>query len=187
VVGSPGLLASPLAPRQPAPTLTAQALRSTLADPLLQSAQITDIIPVWVFLLGGLVLVGITLPQIGWVAGLIVIGEREVGIITKKFAVKSLPAGRLIALHGEAGLQADTLPPGWHFGYFPWQYRVKKEGVTVIPQGEIGLVVANDGNTIPSDRILGKITPCDDFQNARAFLTQGGENGGHLSDQSGPV
>lgn len=181
VVGSPGLLASPLAPRQPAPTLTAQALRSTLADPLLQSAQINDIIPVWVFLLGGLVLVGITLPQIGWVAGLIVIGEREVGIITKKFAVKSLPAGRLIALHGEAGLQADTLPPGWHFGYFPWQYRVKKEGVTVIPQGEIGLVVANDGNTIPSDRILGKITPCDDFQNARAFLTQGGEKGRQLA------
>jgi hypothetical protein len=47
--------------------------------------------------------------------GLVVIGEREVGIVVKKFTIgrKGLPAGSLIALNGEAGLQADTLAPGW--------------------------------------------------------------------------
>jgi uncharacterized membrane protein YqiK len=138
-------------------------------------------IPVWIYLLGVIVATGVFLPQIGWIAGLIVISEREVGIITKKFSSKNLPPGRLIALNGEAGLQADTLPPGWHFGYFPWQYKVQKEAVVVIPQGEIGLVIANDGQTIPPDRILGKVIKCQDFQNARAFLTNGGEKGRQLA------
>ncbi len=134
----------------------------------------------WVYPFGTILVVLILLPQIGWIAGLIVIGEREVGIITKKFAGKSLPAGKLIALNGEAGLQADTLAPGWHFGYFPWQYSVRKAPLVVIPQGEIGLFVANDGKTIPSERILGKIVESDDFQNARKFLSNGGERGRQL-------
>jgi uncharacterized membrane protein YqiK len=111
--------------------------------------------------------------------GLVVIGEREVGIVVKKFTIsrKGLPAGSLIALNGEAGLQADTLAPGWHWGHWPWQYSVKKEPVVVVPQGEIALIVAADGASIPPERILGKIVDCDNFQDARKFLTQGGEKG----------
>lgn len=114
--------------------------------------------------------------------GLVVIGEKEVGIVVKKFALsgKGLPAGRLIALKKEAGYQADTLPPGWHWGYWPWQYAVKKESVTVVPQGEIALIVAADGSSIPPERILGKIVECDNFQDARKFLTNGGEKGRQL-------
>lgn len=138
-------------------------------------------LPIWIYAIGGVVIIFIFLPKIGWILGLIVIGEREVGIVTKKFAAKSLPAGKLIALNGEAGLQADTLPPGWHFGYFPWQYSIRKEPVIVIPQDEIGLIVANDGATIPPNRILGKVIECEDFQNARRFLTHGGEKGRQLA------
>jgi uncharacterized membrane protein YqiK len=111
--------------------------------------------------------------------GLVVIGEREVGVVVKKFTAsgRGLPAGRLIALNGEAGLQADTLAPGWHWGYWPWQYSVKKESVVVVPQGEIALIVAADGESNPPERILGKIIACENFQDARNFLTQGGEKG----------
>jgi uncharacterized membrane protein YqiK len=114
--------------------------------------------------------------------GLVRIGEREVGIVVKKFTMsgKGLSPDRLIALNGEAGLQADTLAPGWHWGYWPWQYGVRKEPLVVIPQGEIALIVAADGASIPSERILGKIVDCDNFQNARKFLTQGGEKGRQL-------
>jgi hypothetical protein len=135
----------------------------------------------WLYPVGGIVLILFFLPQTGWIAGLIVIGEREVGIITKKFSGKKLPSGRLIALNGEAGLQADTLPPGWHFGYFPWQYSVQKVPVVVIPQDEIGLIVANDGATIPPERILGKVVECSNYQDARQFLTKGGEKGRQLA------
>jgi uncharacterized membrane protein YqiK len=111
--------------------------------------------------------------------GLVVIGEREVGVVVKKFTLsgKGLPPGRLIALNGEAGLQADTLAPGWHWGYWPWQYAVKKEPVVVVPQGQIALIVAADGASNPPERILGKIVDCDNFQDARKFLTKGGEKG----------
>jgi uncharacterized membrane protein YqiK len=111
--------------------------------------------------------------------GLVVISEREVGVVVKKFALsgRGLPAGRLIALNGEAGLQADTLAPGWHWGYWPWQYSVRKESVVVVPQGEIALIVAADGASNPPERILGKIVDCDNFQDARKFLTHGGEKG----------
>jgi uncharacterized membrane protein YqiK len=155
--------------------------QANLAPLAVQQAGLLPDLPGWLWLIGGTLVLAISIPRIGWIAGLIVIGEREVGVVTKKFAAKSLPAGRLLALNGEAGLQADTLPPGWHFGYFPWQYSIKKDGLVIIPQGEIGLIVANDGNTIPPERILGKTIACDDFQNARVFLSQGGEKGRQLS------
>ena len=138
-------------------------------------------IPIWIYPVGAMFLVFIFLPKIGWTLGLIAIGEREVGIVTKKFSRKNLPSSRLIALDGEGGLQADTLSPGWHFGYFPWQYSIRKEPVVVVPQDEIGLIIANDGATIPPDRILGKVIDCDNFQNARKFLTDGGEKGRQLA------
>ena len=112
--------------------------------------------------------------------GIVVIGELEVGVVAKKFARTSLGPGRLIALEGEAGLQADTLAPGWHFFLWPWQYAVTKEPVTVVPQGEIGLVVANAGAVIPASHILGRVVDCDDYQDGRAFLTKGGEKGRQL-------
>ena len=100
----------------------------------------------------------VTLVVLAWLSplllGAVFIRERQVGIVVKKFGARSLPPGHLIALIGEAGYQADTLPPGLHFGYFRWQYRVNKVPVTVVPQGEIAVVVAADGAPIPSERIL---------------------------------
>jgi uncharacterized membrane protein YqiK len=114
------------------------------------------------------------------VLGAILIRERQVGIVVKKFGTRSLPPGRFIALGGESGYQADTLAPGLHFGYFRWQYRILKVPVTVVPQGEIALVVAADGDAIPAERILGKVVECDNYQDARKFLANGGEKGRQL-------
>ncbi|MCP4289670.1 MAG: flotillin family protein, partial [Gammaproteobacteria bacterium] len=114
------------------------------------------------------------------IIGLVVIGEREVGIVVRKFGA-SLPPGKLVALNNEAGLQADTLAPGWHFGYWAWQYRVRRIPMVVVPQGQVGLIVAADGSSIPPERILGKIVACDNFQDARKFLENGGEKGRQLS------
>jgi uncharacterized membrane protein YqiK len=114
------------------------------------------------------------------VLGAVFIRERQVGVVVKKLGMRSLPPGHLIALAGEAGYQADTLPPGLHFGYFRWQYRILKMPVTVVPQGEIALVVAADGAAIPSERILGRVVESDNFQDARKFLVNGGEKGRQL-------
>jgi uncharacterized membrane protein YqiK len=114
------------------------------------------------------------------VLGAVLIQERQVGIVVKRFGTRGLPPGRFVALGGEAGYQADTLAPGLHFGYWRWQYRIIKVPVTVVPQGEIALVLAADGASIPPERILGKIVECDNFQDARKFLLDGGEKGRQL-------
>jgi hypothetical protein len=55
--------------------------------------------------------------------GIVILPQDSVGVINKKFVLfgphRSLPDGSIIALHGEAGIQADTLAPGIHFGYWP--------------------------------------------------------------------
>lgn len=111
--------------------------------------------------------------------GLWVIGERESGLIIKRFG-RPLPDGRIIALNGEAGYQARLLPPGWHLGLWRWQYKVVRVPNLVVPPGQIALVVAADGAPIPSERILGREVSCDDFQDAEAFLRSGGERGRQL-------
>ena len=134
--------------------------------------------PVEIALVVGLVLFLLAFGPL--VLGAVLIHERQVGVVVKKFAMRSLAPGHLLALDGEAGYQADTLAPGLHFGYWRWQYRILKMPVTVVPQGEIALVVAADGAAIPSERILGQVVACDTFQEARKFLTNGGEKGRQL-------
>jgi uncharacterized membrane protein YqiK len=112
--------------------------------------------------------------------GLVLIRENQVGLLIKKFGSTSLLAGDLIALNGESGFQAETLAPGLHYGYWVWQFRIIKANVIVIPPGEIGLVVAEAGASIPSERILGRIVDCDNYQDARKFLLNGGEKGRQL-------
>jgi len=112
--------------------------------------------------------------------GTVLIQERQVGIVVKRFGSRVLEPGCLIALAGEAGYQADTLAPGLHFGYWRWQYRIIKVPVTVVPQGEIALVIAAAGAAIPAERILGKVIDCNNFQDARKFLVNGGEKGRQL-------
>ena len=114
------------------------------------------------------------------VLGAVLIQERQVGIVVKRFGTRALPPGRFVALGGEAGYQADTLAPGLHFGYWRWQFRIIKVSVTVVPQGEIALVLAADGAPILPERILGKVVDCDNFQDARKFLLNGGEKGRQL-------
>lgn len=158
-------------------TPTNQTLLANVQPQSIQTTQMSMAGLVPIIVLGGLV---IFVPL--FFGGLVVISEREVGIVVKKFnhSGRGLPPGRLIALDGEAGYQADTLAPGWHWGYWPLQYSVKKESVTIVPQGEIALLVAADGASIPPERILGQVVSCDNFQDARKFLKAGGEKGRQL-------
>jgi uncharacterized membrane protein YqiK len=165
-------------PSQPEFSTTLNRSNLISPTPIIAQVPLGNLPGILTFIFIGGVIVCIPL----FFGGLATIGEGEVGIVVKKFTLsgKGLPPNRLVALNGEAGIQADTLAPGWHWGYFPWQYQVRKERVVVIPQSEIALIVAADGASIPSERILSKIVDCDNFQDARKFLTQGGEKGRQL-------
>jgi uncharacterized membrane protein YqiK len=114
-----------------------------------------------------------------------VIPEDSIGIVNRKFVLvgehRTLPDGAILALHGEAGFQADTLAPGLHFGYWPWQYEVQIRKFVTVPQGQIGIVEARDGRPLPSGRVLARHVDCGSFQDARAFLSKGGERGPQIS------
>jgi uncharacterized membrane protein YqiK len=112
--------------------------------------------------------------------GVIIVPEDRIGLVTKKFVLvgrQSLPEGRIIATNGEAGFQAQTLAPGVYFGKWFWQYVIKFEPFTVIPTGKIGLVLARDGAELETGAILARKVPCDSFQDAEAFLRNGGRKG----------
>lgn len=113
--------------------------------------------------------------------GMVIVPEDKIGLVTKKFVLfgadKSLPDGRIIATKGEAGYQAKTLAPGLYWGMWIWQYSIDMTGFTLIPEGKIGLVLSKDGKEIPTGRILARRVDSDNFQDATAFLDNGGQKG----------
>lgn len=113
--------------------------------------------------------------------GMIIVPQNRIGLVTKKFKVvganRSLPDGRIIATKGEAGFQGKTLAPGLYWNMWPWQYSVDMQPFTVIPEGKIGVVLSNDGAELPSGNILARKVDSDNFQDAAAFLDNGGQKG----------
>ena len=117
--------------------------------------------------------------------GMVIVPENRIGLVTKKFVLfgkhKELPDGRIIATQGEAGYQARTLAPGLYWMMWPWQYGVQFQPFTIIPEGKIGLVLANDGTELPTGNILGRKVNSDNFQDANGFLANGGQKGRQTS------
>ena len=116
--------------------------------------------------------------------GLVIVPEDRIGLVTKKFVLfgkQELPEGRIIASNGEAGFQAQTLAPGVYFWKWIWQYAIRFEPFTVVPTAKIGLILAKDGSELETGRILGRKVNCDSFQDAVAFLKNGGRKGRQTS------
>lgn len=113
--------------------------------------------------------------------GMVIVPEDRIGLVTKRFVLvgkyRELPGGRIIATNGEAGFQAKTLAPGLYFSKWVWQYDITMQAFTVIPEGKIGLVMAKDGEEIPTGNILGQRVECDNFQDAEKFLINKGQRG----------
>jgi uncharacterized membrane protein YqiK len=130
--------------------------------------------------LGGTLLGSVGLGVLVLMFGLVVIREDESGLLVRRYG-KPLPPGRIVGLEGEAGYQARMLAPGWHFPIWSWKFRVVKVPVVDVSPGEIGLVVSADGEAVPSERLLAHEVECDQFQDAEAFLNNGGERGRQLA------
>ncbi|MEQ1564962.1 MAG: SPFH domain-containing protein [Myxococcota bacterium] len=115
----------------------------------------------------------------GWlVVGIRYIPHQRVGVVERYWSTRgSLADGRIVALNGEAGFQADVVRGGLHFGYSPLQYRIHLQPLVTVPQGELGYVYARDGEPLGPTVTLGRVAPSNDFQDARAFLSGGGQRG----------
>ena len=148
---------------------------SSAADPFVKYG--------WILLLILIVLLHKAILRIFF--GTVIVSKDEIGVVNKKWVLfgknRTLPDGAIVALNGEAGLQADTLAPGIHFGLWAWQLAVSKVPFTTIDKGHIGIVEARDGHPLSGGRVLARTVESNSFQDARGFLARGGERGPQIS------
>jgi len=107
---------------------------------------------------------------------LVYIPNNRIGIKEKLISGKGSVKSGLIALAGEAGFEPDVLRGGWHL-LKPFQYRIHKMSLVTIPQGEIGYIFARDGQSLLPGQALASNVTASNFQDAAAFLRDGGQKG----------
>jgi hypothetical protein len=106
-----------------------------------------------------------------------IIGPTEVGLVTKRFALRKLPDDNPVALRGEAGYQADLLMPGWHVKLWIL-YAVEKHPWVQVRAGEIGVVVAQVGRALPvGAKSAESVSELNLIADLRAWLQAGGQKG----------
>jgi len=106
-----------------------------------------------------------------------VIGPTQVGLVRKRFSWRRLEGGSPVALNGAAGYQADLLTAGLRFKLWPW-YTVTRHPLVQIPAGQIGVVIAQVGKSLPIGAKSAIYRPeFGSFQDIRAFMSSGGEKG----------
>lgn len=109
-------------------------------------------------------------------SSVVMIGPREVGIVTKNYFGGKLTQGRILATGGEVGVQAQVLTPGLHLWYWPFIYSVKGEPLTEVPSGKIALLEASDGLPLPDGQLFAPEWPKEKIRemlDAVYFLTDG--------------
>ncbi len=124
---------------------------------------------------------------------MMIISEGEVGLV-EAIDGQAVPPGRIYAKalgkhnlfqdgeafltsESEKGPQIEILPPGT-YRINPYLFHIEKQASIQIAENEVGIVVANDGDTITSGQILGKqIQQHNHYQNGAAFLENGGQKG----------
>ncbi len=107
----------------------------------------------------------------------IVIGPAQVGLVVKRFSHRHNTTDTPIAFDDEAGYQSALLMPGVRFKLWP-RYTVAKHPWVQVPAGEIGVVISQIGERLPTGAKSAVYRPeFGNFTNLRAFLESGGQKG----------
>ncbi len=111
----------------------------------------------------------------------IYVNANGVGHLKRIYAFQELPQGRIVALSGEKGPQADILGPGFHFiPFVRVLYDYEEYPVVTVPEGYYGQVRALDGAPMPAGMYIAPAIPDKDvgkMLNAAFFLENGGIKG----------
>lgn len=127
--------------------------------------------------------------------GLFVVPPGQIGIV-EACDGNPLPDGRIIGCQvacdnfqdarafleggGERGAQMGIIPPGsWRINQLV--FTVSLANMTVVPSGKIGVVEALDGSPLAAGRIIAGHVDCNSFQDAKAFMANGGQRGPQMS------
>jgi regulator of protease activity HflC (stomatin/prohibitin superfamily) len=108
---------------------------------------------------------------------IIVIGPAQVGLVVRRFSPRHNTTDSPIAFDGAAGYQSELLMPGVRFK--PWPtYTVSKYPWVQVPAGEIGVVISQIGERLPTGAKSAVYRPeFGNFTDLHAFLSNGGQKG----------
>jgi uncharacterized membrane protein YqiK len=141
----------------------------------LQKKEVSEMSWLPTLITAALILCGLVL--LLWIAGLKIIPNNKIAVIEKWWSHKGSLDMQIIALKGEAGFQPQVIRGGIHF-LTPLMYKVHICPLVTIPQGQIAYIFARDGQPLEPIQTLAKIIPeCNNFQDARGFLLNGGQRG----------
>ncbi len=105
------------------------------------------------------------------------IGPADVGLVTKKLSLRKLHNEDPIAFSGEAGYQAELLMPGLRFKVWP-VFSVARFPWVQVPAGEIGVVIAQVGESLPIGAKSAVYSPSfGNFADLGDFVTGRGQKG----------
>jgi SPFH domain / Band 7 family len=130
--------------------------------------------------LGGILML---LAGLGFLAStsFVLISAEKVGHLKRIYLAADLPPGRIIALPGQKGPQAEVLGPGFHFRpLLNVLYDVEPFDLVMIPEGFYGQVTTLDGQPMPDGMFMAPVIADDKLEsmfNAETFLTTGGYRG----------
>ncbi len=111
------------------------------------------------------------------ILGFRIIKNNKIAIVEKWWSPRGSLKEQIIALKGEAGYQPQIIRGGIHF-LSPLMYKVHMCPLVTVPQGQIAYVFARDGQPLSPTQTLARVVPeSNNFQNARAFLENGGQKG----------
>ena len=105
----------------------------------------------------------------------------KVGQLKRTYLAADLPPGRIIALPGQKGPQAEILGPGFHFRpLLNVLFDVEPVDVVQVPEGFYGQITALDGAPMPEGMFIAPVIADDKLAtmlDAQTFIEQGGFRG----------
>ena len=108
---------------------------------------------------------------------IVAIGPAEVGLVVKRVSRRHNTTDTPLAFAEEAGYQADLLMPGLRFKLWP-AYSVSKFPWVQVPAGEIGVVVSQIGEPLPTGAKSAVYRKeFGNFTDLRGFVAGGGQKG----------
>lgn len=110
------------------------------------------------------------------------IGENDAGHKVKVYGYGNLDSGKVIAVNGEKGPQADIIQPGFHVSpLLNVLNKVESLPILEIPDGKYAFIIAKDGASLRDGQTYANPIPSDKFKeyftDAVKFLQNGGVMG----------
>jgi len=129
---------------------------------------------------GGLLMVAIGLLMLASTS-FVWVDANRVGHLKRIYAFNELPKGRIVAMNGEKGPQAQILGPGFHFiPFVRVLYDYEDFDVVEVPEGSYGQITTLDGAAMPEGMFIAPAfsdAEAADMLIAESFLTRGGYRG----------